>query len=257
MGSSASHYGVDAGGVAPAVGGDNRKAGETVRPRSICLTLALVAAIAVGLVGPAAAEADNFTCRASALRVTSPLVNSEPVVANRNNDPCADETAQGIGATVPGLVSAGVLNAQTDNRTNGATSKASVANATITLGDRVITATVLQSDAAVTCVGGTPSIPFHPGTPGTPAFSGSSSIATLSISGQDPIVITGQPNQTIAIPQADGSLLTIVINEQIRESDRITVRALRVSSPTLMTEVVVAESIADVSGHHACPVPAA
>jgi hypothetical protein len=227
-----------------------------VRPRSICLTLAMIAAVAVGLVGPAAAAADSFTCRASALRVTSPLVNSEPVVANKKNSPCADETSQLANASVPNLATAGVLNAETDNGTSGATSKASVANAGITLGGRVITATVLESSAAVSCVGGTPSVPFHPGTPGTPVFSGASSIATLSISGQDPIVVTGQPNQTITIPM-NGSLLTVVINEQIQQSDRITVRALRVTSPLLGTNVVVAESIADVSGHHPCPVPAA
>lgn len=69
-------------------------------------------------------------------------------------------------------------------------------------------------------------------------------------------MITGQPNQTIRIPTTDGSILTIVINEQVRTSDRITVRALRVGSPLLNTNVVVAESIADVQGHP-CPIPSA
>jgi hypothetical protein len=60
------------------------------------------------------------------------------------------------------------------------------------------------------------------------------------------VTVTGQPNQTVTpVPG-----LTIVINEQIVEPDRITVRALRVTFET--TEVVVAESIADVSGPHPC-----
>lgn len=158
-----------------------------MKARRVVLAFALMAALAGALVAPVAAQAaDNFTCRASGLRVSSLLLNSEPVVANRRNSPCADETAQAASATVPGLVTAGVLNAETDNRVDGATSKASVATVSITLGGRVITATVLESNAAVTCTGGTPSIPFHPGTPGTPVFSGSSSIATLNVSGMGP-----------------------------------------------------------------------
>ncbi|CAN5199941.1 hypothetical protein BH09ACT13_BH09ACT13_10350 [soil metagenome] len=186
---------------------------------------------------------DTFTCRASALRVTSPLVNSEPVVANSANNPCVSESAQAANATVLGLATANVLNAQTSTESSGAMSNASVADVTITLGGNTIAATLLQSSALVKC---TPGAPFHPG---RPAFSSASKIATLSVNGVS-LAVTGKPNQTITLP---GGVLTIVISERIKQSDRITERALRVSSGPLMTNVVVAESIADVSGNPCAP----
>lgn len=173
----------------------------------------------------------TFTCRASALRVTSPLVNSEPVVANRDNNPCKDEAASALTATVPGLADASVLNAETDAQARGATSSASVADATVTVGDAVITATVLESQGAVTCG------------PHGPRFSGSSSIAKLTINGEE-VDISGEPNESI-----DASpLVKVVINEQQQTEDTFTVRALRVTSEALDTDVVVAESIVDFRG---------
>lgn len=184
---------------------------------------------------------ENFTCRASALRVNAlgGLLFAEPVVANRANDPCRDEKASALTANVPGLVRAGVLNAKTDNERFRAMSKASVADVTITLGNTTIRATVLSSRAAVTCRFGSPN----------PEFSGSSSLATLSVDGRRKTV--GGQSQTIRIPTTNGVLI-IAINEQVRERKRITQRALRVTllpKTGLATTVVVAESIADVKGN--------
>lgn len=203
-------------------------------------SLALLAAVVTVFTPAAVAQADGFTCRASALRVTSPAVNSEPVVANAANNPCADASAGLANVAGPGFA-ASALTAQTDAQPSGATSTASVARVQLALsGIPTITAEVLRSNAAVTCTHG---VPFHPG---RPAFSGSSSIAALTFGGVA-IVVTGTPNQTIGFPG-----VTIVINEQIQQPDRITVRALRVSSTALSTDVIVAESIADVSGNHPC-----
>lgn len=201
-------------------------------------SLALLAAVLGVFTPAAAAQATGFTCRASALRVTSPAVTLEPVVANAANNPCADDFASGGAVLAPG-VSAFGLTAQTDAQPGGATSTASVGSVAIFLAGFPITAEVLQSNASVTCTAG---VPFHPG---RPAFSGSSRVASLRIGGTV-IPVTGQPNQTVPLPLGLG---TVVINEQIQQPGRITVRALRVSSPLLMTEVVVAESIADVSHH--------
>lgn len=177
-------------------------------------------------------EEGTFTCRASALRVTSPLVNSEPIVANRDNDPCEDESASALTAMVPGLATASALNAETDAQDQGATSSASVADVTTTVGDTIITATVLESQGAVTCG------------PHGPRFSGSSSIARLTIDGEE-VPISGEPNQSI-----DASpLVLVVVNEQEQTDDTFTVRALRVTSEALDTEVVVAESIVDFRGN--------
>ena len=221
--------------------------------RGKLVLLGLTLTIAMGLPAPAASALilhpppptsdENFTCRASALRVSAlnGVLFSEPVVANRANNPCRDEKASALTANVPGFAQAGALNAETDNEARGATSKASVANVTLTLGGRTINATVLSSQAAVTCSGG-----FHPG----PQFSGSSSLATLTVDGKSYTV--GDQSQTIQIPQNDGSVLTIAINEQVREQNRITQRALRVTlapGTPLATEVVVAESIANVRGN--------
>lgn len=209
-----------------------------MRRRSVLYSLGLL--ILVAALAPSAwaqvfhpphEEEGTFTCRASALRVTSPLVNSEPVVANRANDPCEDEAATALTATVPGAADASVLNAET-NQEHGARSSASVADVTVTVGDAVITATVLESQAAATC-----------GPRGPMFWSGSSSIAKLTIDGEE-VDISGEPNQSI-----DASpLVKVVVNEQQQTEDTFTVRALRVTSEALETDVVVAESIVDWRG---------
>ena len=181
---------------------------------------------------------DNWTCRASALRANAlgGLVFSEPVVANRRNDPCVDENAAAATANVPNLVAATVLSASTDNEARGASSRASAADVLITLGSTSIYATVLSARASASCG------VFHPN------FAGSSSIATLAVNGKA-YAVDGPT--TINIPTS-GGLVSIAANEQVRTSDSITQRALRVSLlpfSGLATTVVVGEAIADVNGN--------
>lgn len=208
-----------------------------------CLCLAALVAVMASAVAVAGGDkkdeptADgHFTCRASALRVTSPLVNSEPIVANRENDPCMDDFDQLLNVTIGDTARADVASAQTDNEPGGATSSASTANASVNVGDTTVTADVLESQASVTCEAG------------QPVFAGSSRIVTLVINGQ-PVTIEAPPNTVI-----DASpLVKVVINEQIQTADRLTVRAIRVTSEVLATEVVVAESIVDVHGNPCAP----
>jgi len=74
--------------------------------------------------------------------------------------------------------------------------QASLATLSLIVGGNVITADSLMARAKAECQGG------------TAAVSGSSEIATLAIHGT-PITVTGQPNQTVLLPNGQ-----VVINEQ-------------------------------------------
>jgi hypothetical protein len=102
-----------------------------------------------------------------------------------------------LNATVPGLVSLHLLNADTQGANSRTDSQASVALATITAAGIHITASILTSDASASCQGG------------QVVLSGTSQIAALTVNGLS-ITVTGAPNQTV--PLLVGSL---VINEQI------------------------------------------
>lgn len=209
--------------------------------RGVMCTGAVIAAL--GVIAPAASAGgtepgdDRFTCRASALRVTSPIVNSEPIVSNKAGDPCADDSDLLASVTVPPLVKAGLVTTSTDNESDHATASAAVATATVTLGGTVITANLLQSSAAATC-----------NAAGQAVLSGSSRVIGLTINGM-PINIIDQP---VTIPASP--LVVVAINEQVVGPGTLTQRALRVTSQLLSTEVVIAESIADVHGNP-CPAP--
>ena len=199
--------------------------------------LGLTPAASANIFHPPTAE--GFSCRASALRVNAlgGLVFSEPVVANKANDPCADDSASAVTASVPNLAQASVLSASTDSQANGSSSQASVANLVVTLGGTSIAASALSSQAAASCGA------FHP------QFSSSSNIATLAIGGKSYVV--GSDPLTINVPTS-GGLLSVVANERIQTSDQVTRRALRVSLLSftgLGTTVVAGESIADVNGN--------
>lgn len=198
--------------------------------------LSLTAMAAAG--EAASAQAANFTCRASVLRLEAPQGNTvlEPVVSNNPNNPCTSD-ADGL-PTIDLLgVSAKLLQSSTTNSATGSSAQASAADvALVRAGAPVVRAQVANSQASATC------------SAGAPAFSSSSQLAGLTINGQ-PTVVTGQPNQTINL-----LLATIVINQRITTADRVTRRALVVNVPGLL-RLTVAESIADVSGNPCIPPP--
>ena len=217
-----------------------RKLISAVRNRRIvgATLLSLTAFVAAG--EAASAQAANFTCRASVLRLEVPPGNTllEPVVSNNPNNPCVSD-ADGLPSINVLGVSAKLLQSSTSNSSTGATSQASVADVAL---NRplvpVIRVQVANSQASVVCSAA-----------GTPVFSSSSQVVGLTING-NPVVVTGQPNQTINLL----GLGTIVLNQRIVAADRITRRAVVVNLPGLL-RLTLAESIADVSGNPCAPPP--
>ncbi len=135
-------------------------------------------------------------------------------------------------ASVPGLLTAEVLHAATIGQGDRSRSEASVANLSLTVAGNTLAADFLMSRAMAVC------------TSHGPEVSGSSEIAALVINGQ-PIVVSGAPNQTIALPNGQ-----VIINEQSSTvqgtSGEITVNALHVIVNGV-ADVVIASAHADVS----------
>jgi hypothetical protein len=214
---------------------------------------------AVMAVAPATASAHHFTCRASAVRVDvhNALTDifAEPEVANQpggntraNYDPdpfCASDLREVASVVIPGsgtpILGATVLRAQTIftpcglpcKNASPARANAQVATAVINLGGHVISATVLEANAAASC-----------NSTAHETLSGSSSILSLSIDGNSILDL----NSPVTIP-VDG-LLNVYLNRQITgtapDGDYfLTQRALEVTSPALGADVVVAEATAD------------
>jgi hypothetical protein len=133
---------------------------------------------------------------------------------------------------MPGLLAAEVLDASTVGQGHQSRAEASVANLNLTVGGNTIGADFLMARATAACE------------PGGPTVSGSSEIVALVINGQA-IVVTGQPNQTIALP-----IGYVVINEQTSSEQGntgdITVNALHVVVNGV-ADVVIAHAHADIS----------
>ena len=144
----------------------------------------------------------------------------------------ADEKSL-VDATVPGLLTVEVLHASTVAEGNHSRSEASVARLSLTTGGNTISAGFLMARAEARC------------TTGGATTSGSSEIADLTINNQS-VVISGQPNQTISLPNGQ-----VVINEQpTAPPGDITVNALHVVVNRI-ADVVVSSAHADIG----CPQP--
>lgn len=187
-----------------------------------------------------------FSCRASALDAAG----VEPVVANDPGIPCRDDHRTLVQAGLnAGLVrvTADGLDARTDQTPSvlvstapaagdNATSTATVASVTISATLVSIKLKVITSRASAECVT-TP-------TGLAPKLTGSSSIAGLSINGL-PVAIGSGP---VDIPLVIG---TLHLNNTTRTAGSITQRAVWLH--TLLADVVVAQSTADVHGTAAHP----
>ncbi|MDQ3484275.1 MAG: hypothetical protein M3445_02510, partial [Actinomycetota bacterium] len=96
----------------------------------------------------------NFTCRASVLRFEGAglldALDLEPIVSNPDNDPCVTDS-DGLPTLAGGPLTARVLQSSTENRDDGATSKASVADVILTDGKTVLIIKAASSRADVTC----------------------------------------------------------------------------------------------------------
>jgi hypothetical protein len=218
--------------------------------RSLAATGIAALALAAGslVIGPADAAPKpssattangTFTCRASLVRsegTPGGLLDTEPVVANRDNPTCQAEDASLIDVlnplTIPNLATVRALYAQTNvDPTSSAEARSGAATADVTLPDgTVVHAEALTSQASATCVNG------------KPALAGSSHVLYLTVGGST-VVDVSDP-QTIAIP----GVATIYLNQQTinASKDQVTQRALRVESA--LGTVTVAESQADFHG---------
>jgi hypothetical protein len=136
-----------------------------------------------------------------------------------------------------GVLAAQVAHASVVAQGNTSSAEAFVANPSLTALENEIRADVLRSQAEASCDGA-----------GGASATGSSEITGLTFNGQ-PIVVSGEPNQTITLGG-----VTIIINEQIRSasgnSADITVNALHVTAVELgstLLDVVISSAHADIS----------
>ncbi|OLC10301.1 MAG: hypothetical protein AUH41_03190, partial [Gemmatimonadetes bacterium 13_1_40CM_66_11] len=175
-----------------------------------------------------AASATTYSGRATVVRAG--VLNLDPILITDAGplppEGGADEQSL-VDATVPTLLSVEVLHASTVGTGNHSRSEASVASLSLTAGGYAISAGFLMARAEARCSGG------------EATTSGSSEIADLKINDQS-IAISGEPNQTISLPNG-----RVVINEQPpAPPGDITVNALHVVV-TGVADVVVSSAHAD------------
>jgi hypothetical protein len=138
-------------------------------------------------------------------------------------------------------LTAEVLHATTIGQGNASMSEASVANLDVTVAGVNIGADLLMARAAASCNSGAASI------------SGSSEVVNLRVAGQS-ILVSGQPNQTVAI-QTGLLNVSVIINEQQGSgsggSQGITVNALHVVVNSVLlgplAETIISSAHADIS----------
>jgi hypothetical protein len=202
----------------------------------------LVALLAAGHAQPVAAQGASTTYSGQATVVRATVLGTSVVLADTGPLPesgGAQEAAL-LEAEVPGLLTAEVLHASTVGQGDQSRSEASVANLGLTVGGNTITADFLMSRAAATCQ------------PGGASVSGSSEVVGLVINDTS-IAVTGEPNQTVALPVGQ-----VIINEQESSVDgktaEITVNALHVIVDGV-ADVVISSAHADITckGKTECP----
>ncbi len=196
------------------------------------LRLVIVALMLAGVLAwPAASKAQAVVgqARAAQATVTGPLGTTATTTLSDTGTLGGTNDARDaslLTASVPSLLDAEVFSAATISGSDEVDSQASVGNVNLTVAGVGISADSVVSQAS--SVLGTGS-------------SGSSTISNLSIAGVN-VVVTGDPNQTIAIPGGQ-----VVINEQTTDSSgTITVNALHVTV-TGIADVVIATAVAGIS----------
>jgi hypothetical protein len=135
-----------------------------------------------------------------------------------------------LAGRVQGVVAASAFHSVAFGYGDRSGASSTSADLDVRVGGQHILACLAMSFAEAKCVAG------------NVVIRGESQIADLRINGQT-YLVTGQPNQTIWLPLGTGR---IVINEQIRGSGSLTVRALRVAVAGA-AEVVVGETQAGIS----------
>jgi hypothetical protein len=124
-------------------------------------------------------------------------------------------------ASAPGLLSAGVVSASASSSSSGVNAAASIAGLDLAVLGVGITADAVDTTANASC--------------GT--ASGSTIITNLKIAGVH-VDVTAEPNVTIAV----GTLLKVVLNEQVAIANGISVRAIHVTALNGSADVIIALS---------------
>jgi hypothetical protein len=190
-----------------------KKNHRIMKSNKLRLVLCFVAILAFGIAD--LADADAGCCLASAsgtgIKAKTSVVNT---ALGKSSIGCngGNKTDSLATASIPGLLSAGVVETSASGTTTQTSSHARVDDVLVTAGANIITATQLISDSQSSCSGNA---------------TGSSTIQNLSINGQS-VNITGEPNQVVPIP---GGIITI--NAQSGKSSgcvkNISVTALKIS----------------------------
>ena len=198
---------------------------DTWRPIALLFFIVALAAT------PASAAGTQFSGRATGVQVTTPLLGT---VILADTGPLAPEGGQLettlLSGAVPGVLTAEVFHSSTIGQGDRSRSETSLANLSVNVGNNTIGASFLSAHAVAICDGN-----------GNSSVSGNSEIANLTINGQQ-ITVTGQPNQTIALPGGG----QIIINEQSGTTREMTVNALHITVPGV-ADVIVASAHADVT----------
>lgn len=176
---------------------------------------------------PTAPTAPKTTFSGQATAVNATVLGINTVLSDTGPLPTSGgaQDATLLNASVPNLLTAEVLHAATVAQGNNSRSEASVANLNLTVGGQTITAGFLMARANASCSNG------------LAAVSGSSEVVGLVINSQA-IVVTGAPNQTVALPLGAGQ---VVINEQSGSASG------NVGDLTVTALHVVVNGIADVA----------
>jgi hypothetical protein len=180
------------------------------------------------LVGPRAGAAQTVAGNARGVRVTTLglLGGATTVLADTGTlvGTADARDASVVTASIPSVLSGEVLHAVTIGWPDQVASEASLANLGVSVGGTGISADFVMARALAALGAG---------------ISQGSIISNLRIGGI-PIEVTGEPNQTVAIPGGQ-----VVINEQTVSADGVTVNALhaRVSG---VSDVVIASATAGI-----------
>jgi hypothetical protein len=184
--------------------------------------------------GSASAQTYQGQATAAKVSVTAPLITPTVVaVADTGPLPSAGGTISlsSAGTNLAGVVTVGASNVSASGSTGSTASTASVGTVTASVLGNTISADIVQANANAGCPGA--------------VTSGSSVITNLVINGGS-VLVTGDVNQTIALPGAVG---TVVLNEHIFETGVETVNAIHIHVTALdltVTDVVIASARAGI-----------
>lgn len=212
-----------------------------VRPIPVPARLSILTALVLGLgwtVVPSTAEATTTAYSGRAFGAKVQVLAPLPINLTFSDTGPLPAGGGELNATLLSILLANTLSSQTvtahtEGASGVASSSAHVEQLVALPGSAAeLTAEVVDAHSQATCAG----------------VSGSSLIVGL-VFGGTPIVVSGQPNQTVSIP----GVATLVIHEQIVEPNglSITVNALHLTT-ILGTQVIVSSAHSDV----ACVTPA-